>query len=464
MKEKYLLKLSGIVKDFGDNRVIDDVSFSVKSNEFLTILGPSGCGKTTLLRAIGGFEEPTAGKIFLNGEDMAGIPPHKRQVNTVFQKYALFPHLNVFDNVAFGLKLKKVPKDEIRKRVKAMLKLVDLKGFEKRNITKLSGGQQQRVAIARALINHPKILLLDEPLGALDLKLRKDMQIELKQIQQNLGIAFVYVTHDQEEALSMSDTVVVMKDGKIAQMGTPQDIYNEPVNAFVADFIGENNIFDGEMVEDQQVEILGAVLPYNDGVWPKGRPVDAVIRPEDVKVVAPENGYWRGRVESVVFKGVHYEIVVNCGGYQWLIHSTAAPKVGEEIGMTIDLYDLHLMKKMFDGAENRVPAEIETATSVLIDGLSFEIPENDREKGEKVVLRIPPSAIDVVGDEESPLTGTLLSVIYKGKYNEMIVDCGGRRWLIQEDRDEQVGIRVGLKIDFSRAVTESAEAGGDDQS
>lgn len=464
MKEKYLLKLSGIVKDFGDNRVIDDVSFSVKSNEFLTILGPSGCGKTTLLRAIGGFEEPTAGKIFLNGEDMAGIPPHKRQVNTVFQKYALFPHLNVFDNVAFGLKLKKVPKDEIRKRVKAMLKLVDLKGFEKRNITKLSGGQQQRVAIARALINHPKILLLDEPLGALDLKLRKDMQIELKQIQQNLGIAFVYVTHDQEEALSMSDTVVVMKDGKIAQMGTPQDIYNEPVNAFVADFIGENNIFDGEMVEDQQVEILGAVLPYNDGVWPKGRPVDAVIRPEDVKVVAPENGYWCGRVESVVFKGVHYEIVVNCGGYQWLIHSTAAPKVGEEIGMTIDLYDLHLMKKMFDGAENRVPAEIETATSVLIDGLSLEIPETDREKGEKVVLRIPPSAIDVVGDEESPLTGTLLSVIYKGKYNEMIVDCGGRRWLIQEDRDEQVGIRVGLKIDFSRAVTESAEAGGDDQS
>ena len=464
MKEKYLLKLSGIVKDFGDNRVINDVSFSVKSNEFLTILGPSGCGKTTLLRAIGGFEEPTAGKIFLNGEDMAGIPPHKRQVNTVFQKYALFPHLNVFDNVAFGLKLKKVPKDEIRKRVKAMLKLVDLKGFEKRNITKLSGGQQQRVAIARALINHPKILLLDEPLGALDLKLRKDMQIELKQIQQNLGIAFVYVTHDQEEALSMSDTVVVMKDGKIAQMGTPQDIYNEPVNAFVADFIGENNIFDGEMIEDQQVEILGAVLPYNDGVWPKGMPVDAVIRPEDVKVVAPENGYWRGRVESVVFKGVHYEIVVNCGGYQWLIHSTAAAKVDEEIGMSIDLYDLHLMKKMFDGAENSVPAEIETATSVLIDGLSFEIPETDRERGEKVILRIPPSAIDVVGDEESPLTGTLLSVIYKGKYNEMIVDCGGRRWLIQEDRDEQVGIRVGLKIDFSRAVTESAEAGGDDQS
>ncbi len=447
------------MKDFGDNRVINDVSFSVKSNEFLTILGPSGCGKTTLLRAIGGFEEPTAGKIFLNGEDMAGIPPHKRQVNTVFQKYALFPHLNVFDNVAFGLKLKKVPKDEIRKRVKAMLKLVDLKGFEKRNITKLSGGQQQRVAIARALINHPKILLLDEPLGALDLKLRKDMQIELKQIQQNLGIAFVYVTHDQEEALSMSDTVVVMKDGKIAQMGTPQDIYNEPVNAFVADFIGENNIFDGEMIEDQQVEILGAVLPYNDGVWPKGMPVDAVIRPEDVKVVAPENGYWRGRVESVVFKGVHYEIVVNCGGYQWLIHSTAAPKVDEEIGMTIDLYDLHLMKKMFDGAENRVPAEIETATSVLIDGLSFEIPETDRERGEKVILRIPPSAIDVVGDEESPLTGTLLSVIYKGKYNEMIVDCGGRRWLIQEDRDEQVGIRVGLKIDFSQALTESA---GDD--
>ena len=452
------------MKDFGDNRVINDVSFSVKSNEFLTILGPSGCGKTTLLRAIGGFEEPTAGKIFLNGEDMAGIPPHKRQVNTVFQKYALFPHLNVFDNVAFGLKLKKVPKDEIRKRVKAMLKLVDLKGFEKRNITKLSGGQQQRVAIARALINHPKILLLDEPLGALDLKLRKDMQIELKQIQQNLGIAFVYVTHDQEEALSMSDTVVVMKDGKIAQMGTPQDIYNEPVNAFVADFIGENNIFDGEMIEDQQVEILGAVLPYNDGVWPKGMPVDAVIRPEDVKVVAPENGYWRGRVESVVFKGVHYEIVVNCGGYQWLIHSTAAAKVDEEIGMSIDLYDLHLMKKMFDGAENSVPAEIETATSVLIDGLSFEIPETDRERGEKVILRIPPSAIDVVGDEESPLTGTLLSVIYKGKYNEMIVDCGGRRWLIQEDRDEQVGIRVGLKIDFSRAVTESAEAGGDDQS
>lgn len=459
MEEKYLLKLSGIVKDFGENRIIDDVSFSVKSNEFLTILGPSGCGKTTLLRAIGGFEEPTAGKIFLNGEDMTGIPPHKRQVNTVFQKYALFPHLNVFDNVAFGLKLKKIPKEEIRKRVKAMLKLVDLKGFEKRNITKLSGGQQQRVAIARALINHPKILLLDEPLGALDLKLRKDMQIELKQIQQNLGIAFVYVTHDQEEALSMSDTVVVMKDGKIAQMGTPQDIYNEPVNAFVADFIGENNIFDGVMVENQQVEILGTVLPYNDGVWSKGKPVDVVIRPEDVKFTTPGNGYWRGRVESVVFKGVHYEIVVNCGGYQWLIHSTTAPTVGEEIGMSIDLYDLHLMKKMFDGAENVVSVEIETPTSVLIHGVSFEIPETDREKGEKVIMRIPPSAIDVVGDEESPLTGTLLSVIYKGKYNEMIVDCSGVHWLIQEERDEQVGIRVGLKIDFSKVVTESAESG-----
>lgn len=457
MNEKYLLKLSGIVKDFGENRVINDVSFSVRSNEFLTILGPSGCGKTTLLRAIGGFEEPTAGKIFLNGEDMTNIPPHKRQVNTVFQKYALFPHLNVFDNVAFGLKIQKVPKDEIKTRVKAMLKLVDLKGFERRNITKLSGGQQQRVAIARALINHPKILLLDEPLGALDLKLRKDMQIELKQIQQNLGIAFVYVTHDQEEALSMSDTVVVMKDGKIAQMGTPQDIYNEPINAFVADFIGENNIFDGVMVEDGQVEILGAVLPYTDGVWKKGLPVDAVIRPEDVKVVEPQQGYWQGIVESVVFKGVHYEIVVNCNGFQWLIHSTAAAQVGQKIGMTIDLYDLHLMKKMFEGSENCVEAERESLTSLVIDGVSMEIPEKEGEKGEKLTLKIPPSAIDLVGDEESPLVGTLLSVIYKGKYNEMIVDCSGRQWLIQEDRDEQVGIRVGLKIDFTKVQMERIE-------
>ena len=345
MKEK-LIDLVGITKSYGDNIVLDDLNLYIRENEVLTLLGPSGCGKTTTLRIIGGFAEPTEGDIFFDGKKINGLPPHKRNINTVFQRYALFPHLNVFDNVAFGLNVKKMDKKIIARKVKEMLELVNLSGFENRNITQLSGGQQQRVAIARALVNEPKVLLLDEPLGALDLKLRKDMQTELMRIQKSLKITFIYVTHDQEEALTMSDRVVVMKDGQILQIGTPQDIYNEPVNAFVADFIGESNIIDGVMYEDYEVEFAGQAFKCVDKGFAPNERVDVVIRPEDIIVGDYETSPISGEVESVVFKGVHYEITVDAHGYKWLIHSTQSQEVGAHIGMNVKPSDIHIMKKM----------------------------------------------------------------------------------------------------------------------
>ena len=309
------------------------------------MLGPSGCGKTTTLRLIGGFETPDEGSILFEGKDITDMPPHSRQVNTVFQRYALFPHLNVYDNIAFGLRLKKLPKDEIDRRVHKMLEMVMLKGFERRNVTSLSGGQQQRVAIARSLINEPRVLLLDEPLGALDLKLRKDMQNELKNIQQAIGITFIYVTHDQEEALSMSDIIVVMADGEIQQIGTPTDIYNEPKNAFVADFIGESNILDGTMVQDRRVKFAGHLFECVDSGFEKNEPVDVVVRPEDVDVVAPNKGMLTGTVTSVTFKGVHYEIIVDIKGFKWMIQSTDFVEEGATIGVYIEPEAIHIMKK-----------------------------------------------------------------------------------------------------------------------
>ena len=342
---KKIVELKGVSKSFDGELVLDHIDLDIYDNEFLTLLGPSGCGKTTTLRIIGGFETADEGKVIFMGDEISSVPPHKRNVNTVFQRYALFPHLNVFENVAFPLREKKVPKAEIEQRVNEMLALVALKGFEKRSVTSLSGGQQQRVAIARALVGRPKVLLLDEPLAALDLKLRKDMQQELKNIQKATGITFIFVTHDQEEALSMSDTVVVMSEGRIQQIGTPIDIYNEPKNAFVADFIGESNIVDGIMLRDRRVSFSGHVFDCVDEGFDPKEPVDVVIRPEDVDIVPEDKGMLRGVVTSVTFLGVHYEIIVDIDGFKWMIQTTDFVDVDEHIGLYIEPEAIHIMKK-----------------------------------------------------------------------------------------------------------------------
>ena len=342
---KELIRLRDLCMAFDDELVLDHINLYINDSEFLTLLGPSGCGKTTTLRIIGGFTTPTSGDVTFDGVRMNDVPPHKRQINTVFQKYALFTHLDVFENIAFGLRIAKVPAEEIEERVTEMLGVVSLKGFEHRKITQLSGGQQQRVAIARALVNRPKVLLLDEPLGALDLRLRKDMQIELKRIQQQMGITFIYVTHDQEEALTMSDTVVVMDKGRIQQIGTPEDIYNEPKNAFVADFIGESNILNGTMVRDNVVKMYGKEFPCVDGGFAPNEPVDVVIRPEDIDIVPVEQGQLVGTVTNVTFKGMQYDIIVDFRGFKWLIQTTDHSPVGARIGVKIDPDGFHIMKK-----------------------------------------------------------------------------------------------------------------------
>ena len=345
MDMKKIIELKNISKSFDGEVVLDHINLDIYDNEFLTLLGPSGCGKTTTLRLIGGFTTPDEGDVIFMGENINELPPYKRNVNTVFQRYALFPHLNVFENVAFPLREKKVPREEIEQRVGEMLKMVALTGFEHRSVTSLSGGQQQRVAIARALVNRPKVLLLDEPLAALDLKLRKDMQQELKNIQKAMGITFVFVTHDQEEALSMSDTVVVMAEGRIQQIGTPIDIYNEPQNAFVADFIGESNILDGVMLADYKVSFSGHVFDCVDTGFGKRESVDVVIRPEDVDIVPEEKGMLKGVVTSVTFLGVHYEIIVDINGLKWMIQTTDFVDVDEHIGLYIEPDAIHIMKK-----------------------------------------------------------------------------------------------------------------------
>ena len=342
---KELIRLVNLKMAFDDEIVLDDINLYFNDKEFLTLLGPSGCGKTTTLRIIGGFIKPTGGDVLFDGVRINDVPPHKRKVNTVFQKYALFPHLDVYENVAFGLRLAKLPEEEIDERVTEMLEIVSLKGFENRKVSQLSGGQQQRVAIARALVNRPKVLLLDEPLGALDLRLRKDMQNELKRIQQAMGITFIYVTHEQEEALSMSDTVVVMDKGRIQQIGTPEDIYNEPKNAFVADFIGESNILDGVMLEDRLVKFFGRRFKCVDSGFEKNEPVDVVIRPEDIDIVPPDEGHLCGTVTSVTFKGVHYDTIVDFKGFKWLIQTTDFYDVGTYIGIRLEPEDIHIMHK-----------------------------------------------------------------------------------------------------------------------
>ena len=341
-----MIHLENVSKEFDGVTVLNDINLYIRKKEFVTLLGPSGCGKTTTLRIIGGFEYPTTGKVTFDGKDITNLPPYKRRVNTVFQKYALFPHLNVRDNIAFGLKLKKMPKSEINKRVDKMLDLVNLSGYGKRSVDSLSGGQQQRIAIARALVNEPEVLLLDEPLGALDLKLRKEMQLELKSMQQRLGITFLYVTHDQEEALTMSDNIVVMNAGRILQIGSPKTIYDEPKNAFVANFIGESNIIRGTMVHDELVHFCGVDFPCVDSGFGNDKPVDVVIRPEDIVIVGEDIGQLTGIVQSVLFKGVHYEMMIEAGGFTWKVHSTSMQPAGSRVGLSIVPFNIHIMHPM----------------------------------------------------------------------------------------------------------------------
>jgi len=351
---KRLINLEHITKYYGNQMILDDLNLYIRENEFLTLLGPSGCGKTTTLRLIGGFETPDSGRIMFDGRDIKALAPNERQVNTVFQKYALFTHMNIEENIAFGLKIKKKSKSYIQDKIKYALKLVNLDGYEKRSIDSLSGGQQQRIAIARAIVNEPKVLLLDEPLGALDLKLRQDMQYELIRLKNELGITFIYVTHDQEEALTMSDTIVVMNQGYIQQIGTPEDIYNEPINAFVADFIGESNIIDGMMLKDRLVKILDVSFPCVDEGFGENLPVDVVIRPEDVELVKPEQGMLQGVVTSLIFKGVHWETEVMANGFEWLVHTTAMHPVDSHVGINVDPYNIQIMKKPESSDEKAV--------------------------------------------------------------------------------------------------------------
>ncbi|NLI22536.1 MAG: ABC transporter ATP-binding protein [Clostridiales bacterium] len=346
IEQEHLIDLQHICKDFDGTTVLQDINLYIRRKEFVTLLGPSGCGKTTTLRIIGGFEYPSSGTVLFEGKDIGVLPPYKRKVNTIFQKYALFPHYNVFDNIAFGLKIAKLPAAEIRQRVEGMLELVNLKGYGRRSVDQLSGGQQQRVAIARALVNKPQVLLLDEPLGALDLKLRKDMQLELKRMQQALGITFLYVTHDQEEALTMSDTVVVMRDGEILQIGDPKSVYDEPINAFVADFIGESNIMHGMMVHDELVRFSGFNFPCVDEGFGQNQPVDVVVRPEDIMIVGEDIGQISGVVQSVLFKGVHYEMMIDAGETVFKVHSTIMQPQGSRVGLNIVPYNIHIMQPM----------------------------------------------------------------------------------------------------------------------
>lgn len=342
---KQLINFIDISKKYDNQLILDEFNLYIRENEFITLLGPSGCGKTTTLRILGGFEMPDSGRILFDGEDITNLPANKRNLNTVFQKYSLFPHMTIEENIAFGLKISKKSKAYINDKIKYALKLVNLDGYEKRSIDSLSGGQQQRIAIARAIVNEPKVLLLDEPLGALDLKLRQNMQYELMRLKEELGITFLYVTHDQEEALTMSDTIVVMNQGYIQQIGTPEMIYNEPENAFVADFIGHSNILDATMIEDRLVEILGAKMPCVDEGFGNNKPVDVVIRPEDVELVAPEEGYMQGEVTSLIFKGVHYELDVMANGYEWLVHTTKHVPLGSKVGIKVDPFNIQIMHK-----------------------------------------------------------------------------------------------------------------------
>ncbi len=464
-KSENIIELKHISKVYSDNgfKAVDDFNLEVKRGEFVTFLGPSGCGKTTTLRMIAGFELPTDGQILLNGEDISQLPANKRPINTVFQRYALFPHMNIYENIAFGLKLKKLPKEEIKKKVKRVLDIVDLEEFENRKISTLSGGQQQRIAIARALVNEPEILMLDEPLGALDLKMRKEMQIELKNMHDQLGITFIYVTHDQEEALTMSDKIVVLSEGRIQQIGTPEDIYNEPKNAFVADFIGESNIFKGIMTGHMKVRFCGGEFTGMDDVA-EGTLVDVVIRPEDVIITRPEDGTIVGKVTSVIFKGMHYEVAVESGKYEMIIRTTKCYHVGDTVGMQLEPDGIHVMiaedhttsfvctingdytldfnGKIINCDLTKVIPKTRMENGILID----ENGENVDVTKFKVVVSIQPDDIEMSDDIAAGLvSGKIINLIYKGDHYSYVVRTEYGHDLIVDDEylwnmDDQIGL------------------------
>lgn len=464
-KSENIIELKHISKVYSDNgfKAVDDFNLEVKRGEFVTFLGPSGCGKTTTLRMIAGFELPTDGQILLNGEDISQLPANKRPINTVFQRYALFPHMNIYENIAFGLKLKKLPKEEIRKKVKHVLDMVDLEGFEDRKISTLSGGQQQRIAIARALVNEPEILMLDEPLGALDLKMRQEMQIELKHMHDELGITFIYVTHDQEEALTMSDKIVVLSEGRIQQIGTPEDIYNEPQNAFVADFIGESNIFKGIMTGHMKVRFCGGEFMGMDDVA-EGTLVDVVVRPEDVIITKPEDGVVEGEVVSVIFKGMHYEVTVESGKYEMVIRTTKCYSVGERIGMKLEPDGIHIMLaedhttsfvtninsdytldfngKVINCDLTKVIPKSSMKDNVLVDE-NNEVVDTDKLK---VMVSIQPYDIRMSDNvDEGLVSGHIINLIYKGDHYSYVIRTEYGHDLIVDDEylwnmDDAVGL------------------------
>ena len=446
MNDRHLIELIDVSKDYAGDVALEHVTLYVKDGEFITLLGPSGCGKTTMLRLIAGFIMPTSGRIEMDGVDIANVPPYKRRINTVIQKYALFPHLNVFDNIAFGLKIKKLDKRTIEEKVNAMLELVNLRGYGKRYVDQLSGGQQQRVAIARALVNEPQVLLLDEPLGALDLKLRKEMQVELKRMQQRLGITFIYVTHDQEEALTMSDTIVVLKDGVIQQIGTPADIYNEPKNPFVADFIGESNIVPGIMLQDYRVQIRGAAYECVDAGFGRNVEVDVVVRPEDIDIVPPEQARLRGVVQSVVFMGVHYEVDVDCGGYEWVVHTTDYVAVGDEVGLSLPPDAFHVMKKtrsmnIFDAVA--YPED----GLVTFGGHDFPCALGEGfASREPVLVQIQPADVELIAPQDAELTGFVKACMFLGTHYEVTVTCGEEDWIARADDIMETGEETGIRV------------------
>lgn len=479
-KADKIIELRNLVKVFDGITVVDDVNLNIRRGEFVTFLGPSGCGKTTTLRLIAGFEKPTSGKVFIEGVDVTDTPPHSRKVNTVFQRYALFPHLNVFGNVAFGLKLKKIPngqdkkgkqiyrhytKDEIREKVKKALKLVNLEDYEHRYVDSLSGGQQQRVAIARALVNEPEVLLLDEPLSALDLKMRRDMQIELKRMHKELGITFIYVTHDQEEALTLSDTVIVMKDGAIQQIGTPKKVYDEPSNAFVANFIGESNILSGIMLEDYKVKFAGEVFKCVDKGFEKNEPVDLVLRPEDIAIydANDEKGVLKGKVISSIFKGEHYDMDVLANDYEFSVRSVNGYEIGKEVGLSIAPQDIHIMKKM--KIINEFITEVEDGR-VNICGGEFETNTDNFEVGQRVKAKIEFDKV-IIHDDESDgiIGGNISSIVYKGTYYQVTIDTDDDDQIFADtpyewDMSDRVGISVmpeNIKLEPAPIVEEGVD-------
>ena len=455
-----IIDIKHLSKSFGDKKVLEDINLYIRRGEFITLLGPSGCGKTTLLRMIAGFLQPDEGSIVMDGKELAGIPPHERPLNTVFQRYALFPHMDVYDNIAFGLKLKKVPAEEIDKRVRRVLKLVAMSDYEDRDVETLSGGQQQRIAIARAIINQPKVLLLDEPLAALDLKMRKDMQTELKEMHKKLGITFIYVTHDQEEALTLSDTIVVLNEGRIQQIGTPVDIYNEPVNSFVADFIGESNILNGTMVRDRKVRFIEHEFDCVDEGFGEEVPVDVVVRPEDIYFTTEDaKTQFTATVKSCTFKGVHYEMFVDTDfGYELMIQDYDPYPVGSTVQLYIDPDDIQVMHK--ERVCNTVEGEVLDAESVELFGERFECP-NDFEPGTKIVAEVPFEKVELEDDlEKGELDGEVYFILYKGNHYHLTIKIDGGGFLYVDtddiwDKGDLVGVHIAAEDLHIRKADES---------